>query len=68
MGLVGISRKNKMKNFCLPKISLLVQVGEIRYKQHIMQGKYRWICMALSEKTGAYIYPPISTDRLTFGI
>ena len=24
---------------------------------NIMQGKYRWICMKLSEKTGAYIYP-----------
>lgn len=28
-GLVGISRKNKTKNFHLPKISLLIQVGEI---------------------------------------
>ena len=28
MGLVGISRKNTMKNIHLLKISLLVQIGE----------------------------------------
>ena len=71
MGLVGISRKNKMKNFHLPKISLLVQVGQIRYKQHYANQLWMNLYQVIRENWCLYLPTyslPISTDRLIFGI
>ena len=46
----------------------LLQIGD---KQGLMvnvtiQANFRRICMESSEQTGAYIYPPICTNRLIF--
>ena len=75
-GLVGISRKNKIKKAPLPKISLLVQIGEEIYAtlcsdvsivNVTIWANFRRICAESSEQTGAHISSPICTNRLHFG-
>ena len=75
-GLVGISRKNKIKKAPLPKISLLVQIGEEIYAtlrsdvsivNVMIWANFRRICAESSEQTGAHICSPICTNRLIFG-
>ena len=75
-GLVGISRKNKIKKAPLPKISLLVQIGEEIYAtlrsdvsivNVMIWANFRRICAGSSEQTGAHICSPICTNRLIFG-
>ena len=75
-GLVGISRKNKIKKAPLPKISLLVQIGEEIYAtlrsdvsivNVMIWANFRRICAESSEQTGAHICSPICTNKLIFG-
>ena len=75
-GLVGISRKNKIKKAPLPKICLLVQIGEEIYAtlrsdvsivNVMIWANFRRICAESSEQTGAHICSPICTNRLIFG-
>ena len=75
-GLVGISRKNKIKKAPLPKISLLVQIGEEIYAtlrsdvsivNVMIWANFRRICAESSEQTGAHICSPTCTNRLIFG-
>ena len=64
MGLVSISKKNKIKKAPLPKISLLVQFGEEIYAtlcsdvsivNVMIWANVRRICAESSEQTGAHI-------------
>ena len=75
-GLVGISRKNKIKKAPLPRISLLVQIGEEIYAtlrsdvsivNVMIWANFRRICAESSEQTGAHICSPICTNKLIFG-
>ena len=55
-----------MKEVYLPKISLLVQIGDKRGVMVIVtiQANFRRTCTESSEQTGAYTYPPNCTNRL----
>ena len=64
MGLVGISRKNKINKAPLPKLTLLVQIGEEIYAtlwsdvsivNVTIWANFRRICAESSEQTGAHI-------------
>ena len=64
MGLVSISKKNKIKKAPLPKISLLVQIGEEIYAtlcsdvsivNVMIWANVRRICAESSEQTSAHI-------------
>ena len=55
-----------VKEVYLPKISLLVQIGDKRGVMVIVtiQANFRRTCTESSEQTGAYTYPPNCTNRL----
>ena len=55
-----------VKEVYLPKISLLVQIGDKLGVMVIVtiQANFRRTCTESSEQTGAYTYPPNCTNRL----
>ena len=57
-----------VKEVYLPKISLLVQIGDKLGVMVIVtiQANFRRTCTESSEQTGAYTYPPNCTNRLIF--
>ena len=57
-----------VKEVYLPKISLLVQIGDKLGVIVIVtiQANFRRTCTESSEQTGAYTYPPNCTNRLIF--